>query len=1145
MRVREANMRRLTIAGLIAASTLGAFVPVAAAQNRAPFWPAITGAPVVTEWYSDLPWTQKLGTFRGNEIDQAIVLPYEQLGTKRQKFCTDNKITVQEDCMIETGIVSILSTLRTDTLYDQSDSNSKIKAAAYCKSNSNPASVPCIEVMLALSFFGTPGDNTSQPIPSDNTLQPLPFGKEPQQGPYNANYGGYVITDGTAYAPQLPWYMSHYCDSQFTNGAADVQDPVCYADYFSPFNNGFNPYSPHVAADWPNSGAPFSVWPAAAPPAPNNHCLGGTSPPTTKCTLVMAGFDLSEVPLDPPYQYEKYNGFLLTWFNGALKNFPSNFSLADRQRHFPWSGTPVTWPDFVYPQVKANPFLGQFKSVQTEPPHPAGCDTTLTGPTNTTPPCTNTGTMRADHFLYPRQCTPADLTGMNVANLRNCGLAYEQHPNGFMNQWPQSFWGTLNTAVPGMLVNSYGRTSFLFAGVPGMQLPVPFYQNGSASGLSIYQQVHNASIFSLYLPIANEADVTNAFLGRNYTNINFYHTLLMSNHMESDPWEFAEGIRGRTLWHDEYRTQLMYEAGQRNFKTRTFAAAFDPATAQAPFHNNTCDGCHVRNGSGIPIRPNGLLDPELQAPKGFMTTGAYTPYYPVKDYTFTGQIRPMKLVFFDLQRAAGGTNDSVYSEPLAFFGSPVGVAQAPSAFYYKNKIMNFYGDSFHVTRPGYGYDWYYGQANPRRMVVSTTRFNKELQITYQPWQVNLGKFVTDQRCQLLPVPNSKPPWPTSCTDIGDTAIHLAIDGGLGSPPSVGFMLLNGKRLGNLSAIEAIPNNAIAGVPGAPGFRDQQIAALVALGVPSGVAATIAGEILWNAGTRGGVNGDVKKSCTTMSLDTCYIGRFGWLGDRVSLEDQVANAAFVEMNMTTSAGYKKLYPGGGVMFPLRYDVPNCGPADKTCVESGGNADLSEQDVDRMAAYARWLGNPTRSEFTAALPEVIAGEQIFGQLMCNTCHVISKIDIVPEDTMLTKVFRDRLANHVAPFLSYLGTDLLVHDMGYLSQVGNASGSIRDTNGVVLPAYRDFVQKIRTPPLKGLRFNRFVTESQLNTKNQCNYTRGVPCDPACDFLLHDGRACDAIEAAFLHDGPAINKLGVIDGLNKLTSDQLSQLRAFLYSL
>ena len=67
--------------------------------------------------------------------------------------------------------------------------------------------------------------------------------------------------------------------------------------------------------------------------------------------------------------------------------------------------------------------------------------------------------------------------------------------------------------------------------------------------------------------------------------------------------------------------------------------------------------------------------------------------------------------------------------------------------------------------------------------------------------------------------------------------------------------------------------------------------------------------------------------------------------------------------------------------------------------------------------------------------------------------------------------------------------------------------------------------------------MTDSYKNTKN-------AP-DPACDFLLHDGRACDAIEAAFLHDGPAIKKLGVIAGLNALTAQQLLQLRAFLYSL
>jgi hypothetical protein len=60
--------------------------------------------------------------------------------------------------------------------------------------------------------------------------------------------------------------------------------------------------------------------------------------------------------------------------------------------------------------------------------------------------------------------------------------------------------------------------------------------------------------------------------------------------------------------------------------------------------------------------------------------------------------------------------------------------------------------------------------------------------------------------------------------------------------------------------------------------------------------------------------------------------------------------------------------------------------------------------------------------------------------------------------------------------------MHDMGYPSQVGNASQSIRDANGVVLPVFHNLVQKIRTPALKGLRFNRFVTDSQLNTKNPC---------------------------------------------------------------
>jgi len=121
--------------------------------------------------------------------------------------------------------------------------------------------------------------------------------------------------------------------------------------------------------------------------------------------------------------------------------------------------------------------------------------------------------------------------------------------------------------------------------------------------------------------------------------------------------------------------------------------------------------------------------------------------------------------------------------------------------------------------------------------------------------------------------------------------------------------------------------------------------------------------------------------------------------------------------------------------------------------------------------------------------------------------------------------------------------MHDMGYLSQVGNASQPIRDGNGVVIAGFENYVQKIRTPPLKGLRFNRFVTDSHKNIKNPNDPANQR--DPACDFLLHDGRACDTIEAAFLHDGPAIKKLGVIEALNGLTPKEILELRAFLYSL
>jgi len=416
-------------------------------------------------------------------------------------------------------------------------------------------------------------------------------------------------------------------------------------------------------------------------------------------------------------------------------------------------------------------------------------------------------------------------------------------------------------------------------------------------------------------------------------------------------------------------------------------------------------------------------------------------------------------------------------------------------------------------------------ADARQLVVTASRFNQELKKQYVPQQIKLGTFTTPADCQLVLLAPIGKPWPTTCADIADKAIQDAVTSSNSSSAKVGYMHLNGKRLGNLGVIEAIPNSTILG------FQQDQKAKL----------GKAAGEIVWSTGSRDGINGLVKKDCRTNALPDCFIGRFGWLGDRGSLEDQVANAAYVEMNMTSIKSYDALYGTGKVANPIRYKYPNCGPANKTCMESAGNSDLSEGDIGRMADYARWLGNPTRSEVQVSQPEVIAGEKIFTRLQCDTCHVIRRIDIDQDDTVLSQNFRARLKTHISgthkPFLSYIGTDLLMHDMGYLSQVGDSSQSVRDANGIVTPGFEAYVQKVRTPPLKGLRFNNYVTDAHRNTKN--------PGDPGCDFLLHDGRACNAIEAAFLHDGPAIKQLQVIEGLNKLSDTEVMQLRAFLYSL
>jgi hypothetical protein len=445
-----AFLRRLTITCLFAALTLGAFVVVAPAQTRPtcgvagqPCWPPLANndgtpcvwpacTPVLTETYFDVPWTQKLGTFRTNEIDEPLVLPYAALDPSNKRWCG----TLSEArCMIETGINSIIRIDRTDTLYDYNNANTTIKTAKrcgipgvnagtctptdlYCGNSTGNNSQPCIEVRLELSMYWNRGGNA---------LTQRQFGNEP--GPPYTN--GVVVSDGTTYGPQMPWYMSHYCSNQ-QNGPAT--NAVCNTDYFSETNDGFN----GDASAWPKSPAAWSVWPSAIPPAPSNHCAPANNPnPSTPanwsvCVLVLAGFDLYPLTENTPAyvgQYQAQNVELFNWFNTGLQDFsntttpPANTSVQDLQRHFPWPGTwpggrsldpAFTWANYVFRYASADPFQGLF-SFTGDPTQPLSA--------------------RPDHFLYPRRCKPTDLanafTNGNASTLRQCGLNYEFHFNGW------------------------------------------------------------------------------------------------------------------------------------------------------------------------------------------------------------------------------------------------------------------------------------------------------------------------------------------------------------------------------------------------------------------------------------------------------------------------------------------------------------------------------------------------------------------------------------------------------------------------------------------------------------------------------------------------------------------------------------------
>jgi CxxC motif-containing protein (DUF1111 family) len=972
--------------------------------------PTASGETVVHEFYADVPWQQKLASYDGNSFTEPFAIPYSGLSRQAKQSCLVDHLD-QTDCILKFGIVNIIGFERTDTLYQSNETQQ-------CQSKE------CVEVKLKVGNYSTQNSGTPEPIL---------FGNANGANPYH----GYVISIGSIYAPQLPWYFSHQCSGPLPGN-------VCYEDYFTDIINTFIQIPNARQIQFPDT-LPWYVYNHDV----SNRCPGGQ----TLCTMQLGALDLK--PLSASNRlFEKDN-------DSVISNFNLSLTKSTDQNKFPWPSLTATNYTELFNHSSKNPFLGNFETKDYRPVAQAF------GPS---------------HFVYPSKCLLSDLKNNNVDALRQCGINYEIHHGGFMfnekgePQWPGSQY------LPHL--NSYSRTAFMYAGIPGEAMPV---STDSIDDLTIREKLETSSIFTTYMPLV---DAGSRFQADNRPyNTEFWHTLYLTNHRIMDVNQFTSGIRGKVLFHDEYRSRNIYVPHDQNKQDQfgsvnyNFAASVDHGEQSQRFSAKTCDACHVRNGSGIPL----TIQQNSNVLVVHGADGHDAPFNLTRDYTFTNNLAPMGLRFIDL--------DPQKNLP-----------------FYSNKIMNYYNNMFYVfgNNADGTFGWNLQAITNIEMVDDTARGS------YQPKQVTVSYFKTpldtQTNCQsyFAPLQGQEESWPNACDDVNGAGIMRAISEG-----KVGFMLLNAPRIVGMNVLEAIPQKQILA------NQQQQVTRLG--------SKELAGAPVWLAGSMAGAN---IKNCQQPDSSDCYIARFGWTLASGTLEDQVSGAAaYPELNITQKEGAQK-------GLPLRYATPHCGAANANCQKTEANSDLTESHIKNLADYMRWLGVFNRSEFLVTSEPVQRGEKVFIKAQCDTCHVIKKINLDPKDNVLPTGFAKRLEdltqNGNQPYVSYIGTDLLQHDMGYLSQVApTPSGQkIRDLDGVIKSEYQNYIQKFRTPPLLNLRFNHLATDSHLNNKN-------------CDFLLHDGRACDALEAAFLHDGPAVKKLDMIAILNSLSAQEKSDLRAFLYSL
>lgn len=213
----------------------------------------------------------------------------------------------------------------------------------------------------------------------------------------------------------------------------------------------------------------------------------------------------------------------------------------------------------------------------------------------------------------------------------------------------------------------------------------------------------------------------------------------------------------------------------------------------------------------------------------------------------------------------------------------------------------------------------------------------------------------------------------------------------------------------------------------------------------------------------------------------YIGRFGKKAEKVAIRDQVVFALKQDIGITSDFDMEDLY---------NYQLGTY---------TGDNIpdpEVSASFVNSLVFYMRTLKAPPRRNTDD--PDVIAGENLFNQIGCTSCHIAT----------FTTAESDISALSNQTFHPY--SDFLLHDMGILLDDSYPEGSAAGSEW-------------RTPPLWGIGLAKDSQGGEM-------------------FLLHDGRATSFEQAISFHGGEADSRRTAFNALSQSEKDQIIK---FLESL